>query len=382
MRRNATPEFKSMEGAWSRNMSKPHTIRIVFCGPGDVAKELNIAAEVVDQWNRDHFDSLNCGLRLLNWKTDATPSMAERGQAVINRELIDAAELIVAVFWRRFGTPTGMHDSGTAEEVIRAMSRDKPVMLYFSDIEAPMLEEDPEQEAKLLDFREKAMATGLPWSFRSRKQFRESFSQHLKTRVTELLAKQGKSSRKSGSRTIKQSVQGSGNVQVARNGNTVNLKTTSPRKPKIVIAPSPEHLTPAEQKQVGEWIEELAILMETVQGKTTGRAMGELWSRLKNQFKVAKYQQIESVRMSDVEAWYLGVRREIQGKARRTAADIYRRSKIPGIKIRMKEMGLTEEDYYPEIARRLRLRPFDSLNDLSPKNLDRVYSLVCRDSKR
>lgn len=363
-------------------MDKVRVLKIVFCGPGDVARELSIAADVVDEWNKNHFESLNCGLKLLNWKSDAAPSMAERGQAVINRELIDSADLIVAVFWRRFGTPTGMHDSGTAEEVIRAMSRDKPMMLYFSDIEAPMLEDDPEQVAKLRDFREKAMASGLPGTFKSRRQFGESFKQHLKTRVTELLTKPEKSARKPRSRPIKQSAQGSGNVQVAGDGNTVNVQTRSPRQPKIVIGPSPEHLTPAEQRQVSEWIEELAILMEMVQGKSTGRAMSELWSRLKNQFKVAKYQQIESARIPDVEVWYQGLRREIQGKARRSAPDIYRRSKIPGIKKWMREMGRTETDYYPEIARRLKMRPFVSLNELTPKNLDRVYSLVYRDSNR
>jgi len=289
---------------------------------------------------------------------------------------------MVAVFWRRFGTPTGMHDSGTAEEVTRAMAREMPVMLYFSDIEAPLLGEDPEQSSKLQDFRAKAMATGLPRSFRSWKQFRESFKQHLGTRVAELFAKPTKPSRKRRSVPIKQSAVGDGIVQVAGEGNTVNVHTNSPRKPKIVIAPSPEHLTPAEQKQVSDWIEELAILMETIQGKTTSRAMAELWSRLKNQFKVAKYQQIESVRLPDVKDWYQGVRRDIQSKARRKAPDIYRRSKIPSIKMWMKEMGRTEEDYYPEIARRLKMRPFASLNDLSPKNLDKVYGLVYRDSKK
>lgn len=364
-------------------MSKPHTIKIVFCGPGDVAKELDIAAKVVDEWNRNHFDSLNCGLKLLNWKTDAAPSMAERGQAVINRELIDSAELIVAVFWRRFGTPTGMHDSGTAEEVIRSMSRDKPVMLYFSDIEAPMVAEDPEQAAKLWDFRQKAMATGLPWNFKSRRQFGELFKQHLNTRVTELISQEKSRSKMRKPRSaIKQSASGDGNVQVAGDGNTVSIKTSSPRPPKIVIEPSLEHLTPAEQKQLSDWIEELSILIEAVQGKTTAQAKSELWSRLKNQFKVAKYQQIESARMPEVKAWYQGVRREIQGKARRKAPDIFRRGKIPAIKKWMKEMGRTNEDYYPEIAMRLEMRPFRSLNDLSARNLDRVYSLVNRDRKK
>ena len=122
--------------------------------------------------------------------------------------------------------------------------------------------------------------------------------------------------------------------------------------------------------------------METVQGKSTARAKGELWSRLKNLFKVAKYQQIESAQMSEVQAWYEGVRREIQNKAKRKAPDIYRRGKIPGIKKWMNDMGRTNEDYYPEIARRLKMRSFNSLKDLSPKNLDRVHSLVYRDWKK
>ena len=122
--------------------------------------------------------------------------------------------------------------------------------------------------------------------------------------------------------------------------------------------------------------------METVEGKSTKRAKGELWSRLRNQFEVAGYQQIKSVRMPDVREWYLGVRRALQNKAKRRAPDIYRQAKIPGIKKRMKAMGRTNEDYYPEIAGRLKMRPFSSLKDLSAKNLERVYTLVLRDAKK
>lgn len=86
--------------------------------------------------------------------------------------------------------------------------------------------------------------------------------------------------------------------------------------------------------------------------------------------------------MPDVKAWYEGVKREIQNSARRKAPDIFRGGKIPGIKTAMSQMGRTNEEYYPEIAHRLKIRTFSSLKVLTPKNLERVYNLVRRDLNR
>jgi hypothetical protein len=363
-------------------MKQTRILQLVLCGPGDVSEEIKIAREVIEAWNQVNFDTMNCGIKAVHWSTDAVPSMRARGQQVINWGLIDNADLVVAIFWRRLGTPTGLHESGTAEEVRRAQARDIEVMLYFSNVEDVRTEPDPEQWEKLQTFRAQAMNSGLGWPFRSRAEFRKLLAQHLNKRVHEILTRTAKKKAAKKRPSISQKQSGTGNVQIAGDGATVNLQSTSPRPPKIVIEPSPGQLTPAEQKQVGDWVENLAILMESVQGKTTARAKGELWSRLKNQFEVAKYQQIESVRMPDVKAWYEGVRREIQNKSKRRAPGIYRQGKIPGIKQRMKAMGRTNEDYYPEIAQRLKIRTFSSLKDLSATNLDKVYQLVLRDAKK
>ena len=95
----------------------------MYVWPSDVAKEIKIASEVIGEWNQKNFDALNCGLKCNHWTTDAVPSMASRGQAVINDKIIDSADMVVAVFWRRLGTPTGLHDSGTVEEIARAQAR-------------------------------------------------------------------------------------------------------------------------------------------------------------------------------------------------------------------------------------------------------------------
>jgi len=204
-------------------MKKTKTFKVVMCGPGDVAREIIIAREVIAEWNQKNWEEHNCGLKDQHWDTDAVPSMDARGQAVINRDLIDSADLIVAIFWRRLGTPTGLHDSGTVEEITRAQAREIPVMLYFSDIEDTRPVQDPDQWDMLQAFRAKALASGLPWTFRSRDDFRKRFGGHLHKMVLALIARKPKAKAKKSKPSIEQTATGSGNVQVAGDGNTMNI---------------------------------------------------------------------------------------------------------------------------------------------------------------
>lgn len=49
----------------------------------------------------------------------------------------------------------------------------------------------------------------------------------------------------------------------------------------------------------------------------------------------------------------------------------------------MSGMGKTNESYYPELSDRLNLkRAFTSLTGLTKTDLDRVYQMVLRDSRR
>jgi len=362
-------------------MKKTKTFNVMLCGPGDVAKEIAIAREVIAEWNQQNFESLNCGLKDHHWDTDAVPSMAARGQAVINHDLIDSADLVVAIFWGRLGTPTGLHDSGTVEEITRAQSRGIPIMLYFSKIEDTRPVQDPDQRDMVQAFEAKARASGLPWTFQSRNDFRKRFADHLHKRVLEIVAQKPKTKVKKSKPSIEQNATGTGNFQVAGDGNAFHVKLSSTRPPKIVIAPSPECLTPSEQRRVAAWIEELAVLMEAVEGKTEAKSRGQLWNRLKSYCDVQKYEQIESSKLPKVEDWVRFVRREIQDKARSKMPSVFRAGKIPAIKASMQRMGRTNEDYYPEIAVRLKMRRFSSLKDLPGKDLERVYRLVLRDSK-
>ncbi|MEY3895672.1 MAG: hypothetical protein RLZZ214_1191 [Verrucomicrobiota bacterium] len=205
-------------------MKKIKTFNVVLCGPGDVAKEIAIARKVIEEWNQRNWEGLNCGLKDKHWDTDVAPSMDARGQAIINRDMIDSADLIVAIFWRRIGTPTGLHDSGTVEEITRAQARDIPVMLYFSDIEDTRPIQDSDQWDMLQAFRARALVSGLPRTFRSRDDFRKRLGDHLHMKIVELLAQKPKSKSKKPKPSIQQTATGTANVQLAGDGNTVNVK--------------------------------------------------------------------------------------------------------------------------------------------------------------
>jgi hypothetical protein len=72
-------------------------LKITLCGPGDVSREIRMAEEVIAEWNRTNWEATNCGLVSRHWRTSSSPDMAERGQRVIDRQLIDDSDLVVGI---------------------------------------------------------------------------------------------------------------------------------------------------------------------------------------------------------------------------------------------------------------------------------------------
>lgn len=355
---------------------KSKIIKVTLCGPGDVKKELKIAREVIDKWNQANWESTGWGLKDQHWNTDAVPTMAERGQAAINHQLIDDSDIVVAILWTRLGTPTGLAGSGTEEEITRAMAREIRVLPYFSNLEAPADHHDKFQAEKLAAFRSKMMKTALPFTFQSRKQFRELFESHLDAAVKELLkGKKKKTSPRKTAKAITQIAKGSSNFQIAGDGNTLNFKGTP--RPKVTIERSPDHISPSDQKQVTDWIKELA---EESTGKPLRELMQEWWGRFYNRFNLVSYKELKTGQMSDVEAWHRLQMNLIKAGRETTDPQNWKNAKYASIKLKMKKMGRTEGEYYPELSDRMNLKkPFTSLTKLSKHDLKRVDGMVKRD---
>lgn len=355
-------------------------VKLTLCGPTDVAKETAIAAEVINEWNCQHGEQRGFWVKHQHWSTDSYPDAQQTGQGAINKQLIDSTDILVAIFWSRIGTATANAKSGTVEEIQRALKRGKKVMVYFSDLEPVPAGASKDQLERLWDFRQQLRAEKSCWTFQSRSRFRDDFANHLALMLNDFpLGTKKRSRRKQTDTTVRQSAKGTGNIQIAGDGNEVH-QYQRPPVVKPVLERRPRSITPAEEHQVGEWINELA---QGTMGKSLKEAFGEWGGRLLKRFKVPRRDALQSSDMPAVEAWYRQ-QKAIQTTGYKTKApDQWRASRIRAIKSAMRSMGRENESYYSELSDRLNIkRPFISLTRLTKTDLDRVYRMVLRDSQR
>jgi hypothetical protein len=147
---------------------RARVLTVLIASPGDVKTEWEAIAEELDDWNRQHqYSKDRIRLEARRYELDAVPEMGSGDvQSVINRQIVDDADIVIAVFHSRLGTPTPRAASGTAEEIDRTVRLGKPVHVYFSDKRVPK-RHDAEQLRSVLEFQRQLSARGYAGSFTS-----------------------------------------------------------------------------------------------------------------------------------------------------------------------------------------------------------------------
>jgi hypothetical protein len=107
---------------------------VMVASPSDVEEgALSTVREALTRWNAMHAQDKGVVLLLRSWRTHSSPELGDRPQAILNKQLIEKSELLIAVFWTRLGTATGEAESGTVEEIREHIKQGKPVMIYFCE---------------------------------------------------------------------------------------------------------------------------------------------------------------------------------------------------------------------------------------------------------
>ena len=158
-------------------------LKILVASPGDVEEERQIVKEVIQQWNIEHGDRMKLWLEAVLWKSHAVPEMGDRGQGILNRQIVDQCDAAIGIFWTRIGTDTGVAIGGAVEEIERLREMEKPVMVYFSEAPFQRKKVDLEQLKKLDDYRQLLQSQGLVWQYETVDQFRKDLSTHLAMEV-------------------------------------------------------------------------------------------------------------------------------------------------------------------------------------------------------
>jgi hypothetical protein len=136
-------------------------LRVLVASPSDTGEARRLLREAVEDWSALHSEQTGIVLLPLLWERDSAPEMGAPAQEVLNRQLADKADLVIATFWTRLGTPTGDAESGSAEEIRRAIKAGKRVLLYFSTIPVVPDNLDSDQWTRLKEFRAEMEQQGL-----------------------------------------------------------------------------------------------------------------------------------------------------------------------------------------------------------------------------
>jgi hypothetical protein len=144
-----------------------------------------MVAEVIRQIN--HSTAVDRAIRLEvgRWETDAYPGFHLEGpQAICDEVLkIEDCDILVGIFWTRFGTPTVSGETGTEHEIAKAVAAwrqyNRPQVMLFFNNKPPYLRTSSErrQWMQVAQYRENLSADGLFWDYADEVQFEHEFRQ-------------------------------------------------------------------------------------------------------------------------------------------------------------------------------------------------------------
>jgi hypothetical protein len=160
-----------------------NVFKLMITSPGDVAEERRIVTEEVHGWNDVNASTRQIVLLPVKWETHSTPEHGAHPQTIINRQLLEDADILVAIFGIRIGTPTKEHVSGTVEEVKKHLASGKTAKIYFSNVPVSPDSIDREQYASVQEFKKECQENGLYSEYKTPEQFRKDFRRHLEVEL-------------------------------------------------------------------------------------------------------------------------------------------------------------------------------------------------------
>lgn len=173
-------------------------LQVLIACPSDVALEKQVAREVIEKFNKVTGQALGVRCEPKDWENNSYPSIGEDGQSVLNKQIVEDADIFVGIMWSKVGSPTARAASGTIEEYEQVLAKWKSdpqaieIMWYFKtdDIPQKLLVDSDFQSIQQLKGR--LNEDGVYFSQVLGKEFRDKFEDHLTAAVTKYLARMRK----------------------------------------------------------------------------------------------------------------------------------------------------------------------------------------------
>lgn len=162
-----------------------NVLTVMIACPNDCTAERDQIRQVIHGWNSKHARHLQVVLAPVDWSITAVPNTGSAPQSIIDAQVLDQADIVLAVFRSRLGATGSEASSGTVHEIERATAAGKAVHVYFGSMPHPP-DVDLEQLGALRDFRQALGDRALYSDFPSTAQLLELVESHLLARVWDL----------------------------------------------------------------------------------------------------------------------------------------------------------------------------------------------------
>jgi hypothetical protein len=142
-------------------------LHLLISAPGDVpADDLIVIRKTISQWNLTLGRVVGLTVLPVSWTEHAAAEFGDRPQAILNEQIVDEADLAVALFYDRLGTPTGEAESGTAEEIeVLVEARKSVAVLVNSSPRAPLNGPALEERQRLIGYLGKLRKNALVFEY-------------------------------------------------------------------------------------------------------------------------------------------------------------------------------------------------------------------------
>jgi hypothetical protein len=161
-------------------------LEVLIASPSDTSDQRAAIRHAVFDWNKSNARASGVALLPVMWETDTYPELGQPAQAIINKQIVDDADILIATFWTSLGSPTRDAESGTIEEIDRFVVAGKPVLVYFCETPAMVMSVDGTAIDAVKKYRQKLQGEGLYSSYGSTDELAIKVRDDLTRRIREM----------------------------------------------------------------------------------------------------------------------------------------------------------------------------------------------------
>lgn len=125
--------------------------KVMIGAPSDIKDEVAMTFDAIYEWNNAYAKVHHMVLLPCHWEKNTYPTVGERPQESINKQMVDDSDMMVAIFGGRLGSETGGFPSGSIEEIERHRKNGKHVMVFFR---ANVSNPDPDEYKRLCEYKQ------------------------------------------------------------------------------------------------------------------------------------------------------------------------------------------------------------------------------------